>query len=524
MSWRWDALGLAGAVAVLAALLGPYFLTVAGELPMGPHDWKQADCLAVAQRFLEDGGWNPLDPRILSMFPPGGRVNFELPLIPFLAAALARLVGEQHLVVLTRSLTLMVSLLGPLALFLLVWRRTASFVASLLPLVFLAASPVWAYYATTFLPDAPALGVALYGLALVVEDGRERAARPLWGIALLALAGLLKMSFAFYLLVPAALAARRAWQVPGPSGILAPLRRLPPAPVAALSASFLLLAAQVAWLQYRAAVFQPTFATAAPHPVTSLSHLAAAVRVMHREWLGDLFTAPQLAVLAVALAVPLSRGLSRRRPDDLAVASAVAAAVTVVLFVLFGHQLAYHDYYAIAVFCPLAGLLVVRLSLALRETRSRITNVLGRAAADAVVLATVLAVATPLVDAVSARTGPWWRLEQEWMRDARGDLEACGERCAGPVAVLGTRAPNLALVYLGRRGYVLGLDMTSGRGATRFASFEHGVDFLDRRGVRVLVMRWQLLGVLPEASLRRSFEAVDEHGGALVFVRREGPA
>jgi len=109
------------AVLVMAALWGPIFVPMAHDMPFGFHSWKQGDCLAIAQQYLEDDSWNILDPRVPSLLPVERRVNAELPLTPYLAAVGARMFGRSHLVDIYRILTLLLSALGPLALFGFVW-------------------------------------------------------------------------------------------------------------------------------------------------------------------------------------------------------------------------------------------------------------------------------------------------------------------------------------------------------------------------------------------------------------------
>ncbi len=506
------------AAVFLALLIGPCFATVAGDLPFGPHDWAQSDRYAVAQRFLDDDSWNIFDPRVLTRFPVDGRVNVELPLTQFLAARIAHLAGRQSLPFVLRLTTLVLSMLGPLALFVLVWTRTRSFIAGLLPMVCVAASPILVYYATNTLPDGPGLGLTLIGFALLLSgENPPSSRRTVLGIAVMTLAGLVKMSFAPYLLVPAALLViQRHNRREGPT-----LGGLPRGPAIALPFSAALLLVQVVVLKYRARAFSPTFCTADTHPFTSLHQMAEVVRVMSSGWLGDLFSMPQLVVLAAGLALVVFSMFSRRRPDDLAVASAVAAGVMVALFILFGSQLAIHDYYAIAMFYPLVALLVVRLALAVSAWCDRADVLWRRWSAMTLLLVATFAAALPVGENFQRRTTPWWRMQNEWLREARRDLDACGDRCAGPVAVIGSQPPNLALVYLGRQGYSTGIMVDDTLAPARFASFEDAARYLDRHGVCVLVVRRRAMRTLPQAELDRDFAAVDETGEGYVFVRRK---
>ncbi len=518
MTWRSHVGAVSAAAAVLALLIWPSFIVVARELPFGPHDWKQSDCLAVAERFFQDNSWDILDPRVLSCFPVDGRVNFELPLAPWLAAVTARFSGDDQLPATLRLITLLLSLLGPLALFVLVWTRSRSFLASVVPMLFLVGSPVITYYATSSLPDAAALGLFLAGLTMQLAGSQgPTPRRQVLAIAVMTLAGLVKMSFAPYLVVPAVLIWRRRERSPGVGRF-----GLPFAPVIALAGSAVLLVGQVILLKVREVAFAPTFCVAGPVPISSLHQLVGVIRVMRGRWLGELFSVPQLVILAAAIAVVIARRVARRPPDDLSVASTLAAAVMVALVALFGRQLAFHDYYAIAMVGPLTGLLVVRLALTLWEWRERLATLLGQIGLDLVLIALSVGSVVPLEGALHRRTNAWWWSQNQWLREARHDLDACGQQCAGSVAVMGSIPPNLALVYLDRRGFVLGLDLTSALGATQFESFDDAVRFLDSHRVRVLVLRSQVMKKLPRDELHRDFVVVDEAGEGYVYVRHSG--
>jgi len=151
-----------------------------------------------------------------------------------------------------------------------------------------------------------------------------------------------------------------------------------------------------------------------------------------------------------------------------------------------------------------------------------VAGLLGQIGLDLVLIAVSLGSALPLEAALHRRTDAWWRSQNQWLREARRDLDACGRECAGPVAVMGSIPPNLALVYLERRGYVLGPDLTSPLGATQFESFDEAVRFLDSHRVRVLVLRSRVMEKLPQKDLHRDFVAVDEAGEGYVYVRRSG--
>ena len=238
---------------------------------------------------------------------------------------------------------------------------------------------------------------------------------------------------------------------------------------------------------------------------------------MWNGWLPDLFTPPQLIVLGVCTLALVVWGFSGRRPDELTIASAAAALVMVGLFVLFGQQFAWHDYYAIATFYPLAGLLVVRLSLELWE----IGVASARPLTALAFLAICVAMALPFGGRLELRTSPWWRNQVAWLGEARGVLEGCGRRCWGQVAVLGSEPPNLALTHLNRQGYVLGPGLDGGLGVPALGSVEGAARYMRERKVRVLVVKQTLLDRLPAGDVDRWFAVAGRSPGSQVLLLRK---
>lgn len=444
-------------------------------------------------------------------------------LTAYLAAVGARALGAWRLEEIYRLLTLLFSSLAPLSLFVYVWRRTASVAAGLLPLAFLASCPVFLYYATGFHPDPAGFGLLMLGLMLLLAERADRPAgwQTLAGIGAMTLGSLMKLSLAPYLLVPAVLALHRSRQGGDVVGLRTPLSSIPRAVRAALVGSGLLLVGELVYLKIRAIAYAPTFFTAAPHPFRSLSHLASVAERMWNGWLPDLFTPPQLLVLGICTLALVVWGFSGRRPDELTIASAAVALVMVGLFVLFGKQFAWHDYYAIATFYPLAGLLVVRLSLQLWEigNASRVGS--ARALTALVFLAVGVAMALPVGKRVTSRTLPWWRNQVAWLGEARELLDGCGRRCGGQVAVLGSKPPNLALTYLNRQGYILGPGLDGGLGVPALGSVGGVARYMREHNVRVLVVKQTLLNQLPAGDVDRRFAVAGRGPGARVLLLRE---
>jgi len=510
------------AVGILSGIWLPFFVTVFHDLPFGSHSWKQGDCFAIAQRFLEDDNWNILSPRAQSLIPTDGRVNTELPLVPYLAAVGARVVGETHLEEVFRSLTLLLSALAPLGVFGLVWGRSRGLLEAVFVMVLVAAFPILAYYGAGFHPDSGAFGFLVLGMTLVLgwtpSPATDRSV--VVGVGFMTLGGLVKMSMAPYLFVPAILLLYRNHRMTGEGGLTL-LRIIPRTPpFRALMAGGVLIIVQFAALKTLAAGYSPTFFTASPHPFRSLGHLAMVVQRARRVWLEDLFSGPQLWVLSAGVVFSLIRCFRRKGTGELRVATATAAWVMVGLFVLFGKQFAWHDYYAIATFYPTAVLIAIQLTLAVHRNRAVLENTLANELVVFALVGSAVLMAAGLRPVLTKRTTRWYRLQIEWLTDARSVLNSCGTACAGPVAVLGSKPPNLALTYLDRQGYVVGPNLHGGVGTPDFRSLAGLVTYLDRRYVKVLVARKQALEAIPADALNRLFETVAEKKDVVVFIRR----
>ncbi|MBC7448906.1 MAG: hypothetical protein H7330_12690 [Hymenobacteraceae bacterium] len=176
------------------------------SLALGPayhHSWAQADWLALAYRFREDG-FDFFHPATYNLMTPGGHTPAGFPLPPFLAAGLMAL-ADSPAPGLMRALTLACGTAGLLALAGLVRRAAAR--AGAAPVsewsrgaagaLLVACSPVYVYYQAGFQPSVPAMAAALggyycFGRAPWAPEGRTARSWLMAAIGLLALAGAIR--------------------------------------------------------------------------------------------------------------------------------------------------------------------------------------------------------------------------------------------------------------------------------------------------------------------------------------------
>src|SRR4051812_10252475 len=78
---------------ILLVMCGVYYGYMLDKLPMGVHEWAQADRLAIAYRFFDDG-MNFFRPATFNMEPSDGVVGVEFPIQAYLAASFGHLFGR----------------------------------------------------------------------------------------------------------------------------------------------------------------------------------------------------------------------------------------------------------------------------------------------------------------------------------------------------------------------------------------------------------------------------------------------
>lgn len=169
-------------------------------LPYGMHDEAQADRLAVAMQFYDEG-MNFFQPRTYNVYPVDRITGIEFPIHPYTAAALGFVFGRENISTCFRLLTLLITYFGLLALFLSSLRITRDSVSSLFIPLFVFCSPSFGYYACNYMPDVAAGSTAFAGiyffLAYYYDGGHRNMVRA---ILLLTLAALMKATVGIVLL------------------------------------------------------------------------------------------------------------------------------------------------------------------------------------------------------------------------------------------------------------------------------------------------------------------------------------
>ncbi len=165
-------------------------LRVINYPPKAVHQWRQSDCMAYAKTYYQKGT-GLFTPSTYNLAGREGRVVSEFPIIYFIGGQLFKVFGIHYLIL--RGLTFICFLLGLFYLyrFMGLWMKHS--LITLFPIIILATSPFYYYYALNFLPNVPAISFSFAGLYYLVCYLRGGSTRQLIiGTLFVILATLLK--------------------------------------------------------------------------------------------------------------------------------------------------------------------------------------------------------------------------------------------------------------------------------------------------------------------------------------------
>ncbi len=161
--------------------------------PQSVHHWRQADCASIAWHYYaEDAHF--FTPAMHNQVLNDGHTAGEFPILYYLSGMLMRLLGPHPW--LARSLNVLILFIGLWAHAHTVKRLTGdAFWAVVLPAM-LFASPVLVYYASTTMPEGPAMGLTLLGWHFFFRFYQEEKTSLMrWAVFFFSLATAIKVSF-----------------------------------------------------------------------------------------------------------------------------------------------------------------------------------------------------------------------------------------------------------------------------------------------------------------------------------------
>lgn len=425
-------------------------------MPEGFHVWPQADRLSLAINFY-DSGFNFWYPRTSGFSGAeftsiGGVTGVEFPIQAYLAGLSGLLFGRAGILPAFRVLDIAMMVLGFWYLFRLVFERTGSFAAGLLPGFFLLAAPTFAFYAGSTLPDPFSLSLTFVGyyywLRYFEAPGRF-GDLPL-AFAILSLAALIKTTSALHLGAVAGITFLYSYFEPQR---FSTRQRL--VLVVVLGAGMSSIVGFYLHNQWLNTTYQATQFLSTTMPVVPVVTWHVLVMRFFDLWRYEYFTPPEYVVLGcsvVLCVVLLHRGWGKFRPLLLLLLASLA--ISYLFYCLMGPQIIIHDYYIICSFMP-PVLLAIVLALLLLTTALHGPRFRQALSGSLLLLSAYLAYSSVATQAgrmsdyhPPASNGYTHR----WMRGGAAVLARAGVPAQARVLILGDWAPNTALVFFDRRG------------------------------------------------------------------------
>ena len=180
---------------VLWVLLA-FFLKLPRYIPLEPqgiHFIRQTDGMAFMMGYYQFGNAF-FEPRVYDLLGENGRAASEFPLMYYIGAGLAKILGPSMGIM--RGLSLLVSLLGLWSLFQILYKESQRFLLSFSGALVSMLGVVYFYYAINTIPDIHALGFCMMAWYFFYRFYVEfKKSHLYWATLFFALASLIKITF-----------------------------------------------------------------------------------------------------------------------------------------------------------------------------------------------------------------------------------------------------------------------------------------------------------------------------------------
>jgi hypothetical protein len=436
------------AAAVLFAIVAAiFYLPYLSELPTSIHTWAQSDRLSLAINFY-DYGFHLFTPRTSSLVSIGGITGVEFPIQAYLAALGGLVFGRGSIVTLYRLLNVVTVAVGFYYMFRLIYERTGNFAAAMVPGAFLLASPFFAFYAGSFMPDPFSLSLSFIGYYYWMRFFDDRRFSDLrWAMLLLTLAGLVKTTTALHFGTVVGFTV--LWSFLQPELMLPRERR-----------QLLLLVGlgfgAIIGMFLRNQYLNETYASwqfiSTANPIQDDQGLHTVLQAAWRNLVHEYATIIQyrtLVVCMVLFVIFLRANLQRYRPLVLMLGSSVVIAYVFVK--IMGAGLGVHDYHMICAFVPPALILLILalLNLGRFGGPARYVTSLGF---SVLMFFLVTNGYKRLHKRMSDDYPPFTPWSHVWMRGGAEEMKEAKVPETATILVVNEMAINVGQVYFDRRG------------------------------------------------------------------------
>jgi len=324
------------------------------EMPQGIHFIRQTDSLSFLSNYYHFGA-GFFDPQVFNLSSTDGKAANEFPIIYYFISLIYSVFGEHEF--LLRTVNLLISFVGFVALFKLVYLIIKdSFYAYFFSFLLLS-STVVLYYANNFLPDPASLSLSILGwyLFLLVVLKRKSSLLILLSFLFFTLASLLKIT---YFIHPVAALFALLFSRYFLKNKLGEARLLK---IAGITFGFSLLLVFSWWfvfvVNYNRTYGDYYFLTTI-RPIWSLSNhqISEVWHAVSSVWYGNYMYRNSYYLIAVLLLFGLPFALFKKSFLNYIVWFLLAGSAS--LFVVFYAQYKDHDYYFLNYFIPLLFLLL----------------------------------------------------------------------------------------------------------------------------------------------------------------------
>ncbi|MBO3271900.1 hypothetical protein [Hymenobacter defluvii] len=485
-----------------------------GMMPEGAHVWPQTDRLSLAINFY-DFGFDFWHPRTSSFESIGGITGVEFPIQPYIASLGGLVFGRQNILTVFRLLDGLMALLGFWYLFRIVFERTGSFVAGLVPGTFLLTAPTYLFYALSTLPDPFSFSLTFIAFYYWLQyfDASDNFRDLLRAFAILILASLIKTTCTLHLGAVAGITVLYA--------LFEPARFTQRQRIQLLSILGLGVALLAGFYVHNAhlnAEYQSQQFLAKPMPPDGVETWHEYLRVFRETWRYEYITRVEYDVLFVCVLICLAGAYKSWQQFPRVIMLLLASlAIAPLFYQLMGAQLAVHDYYIICSFLPpMIICLILALLLITTTLRKRKWIHIG------ITVGLLLLSGSFIYTSFGQLAGRMSDYHppasvgytHRWMRGGAALLKRAGVPHEAHVLVLGDYSPNMALTFFDRRGRIMATYLPD----TKLAAI---VEYASAFGLEYVIMKTESYALLAQehTALLEAFEPVIEQPVVVLRVR-----
>lgn len=430
-----------------------HYKSIIGQFPSHVHAWSQADRLALAYGFVDNGfdffrpATNNLRPEYeatKAITEEKGITQVDFPLVEYVVAALMVATGYENPLVF-RLFVLFVSLLGIVLFGLALRSFNLPDPLVFLMMFFVFSAPVYTYYQAGMIPGIPAFALSIGGLLSMGHFRDTIRTRYIYlSMACFTLAALIRLPFVMLLLssLAAVFLINYRYKAVRLHSILAGV------------VSLMLLASYYVYNQYLGRTYGSVFLQHLM-PADDFADFSQTIRSAWNNWKWHYFTAGHYLIMLVALILLLVKGFWRRLQTDILLLTGMISLIPGLLYVIvMAKQFVAHDYYLIdSIMFPLILITASGMSAIPQSWRSRPVALW----IFVILMVSFMLYRSAAVQKERYTTHSWDRIETTRINFTGSEqlLDRAGIASDARILVLDAYTNNTALLLMKRKGYTV---------------------------------------------------------------------